>query len=246
MGRLGWKFYFSLGLIGFSALLYFIHFVIFQDARHIFIYLLGDLAFIPLDIIVITLILHELLKLREKNTLLKKLNMVIGVFFSETGTTLLKFFSKFDPESQKISQSLIISNEFTSHQFANIEKNLKMYEYCIECNSNDLEEIHKFLVGKRGFLVGLLENPNLLEHESFTDLLWAVFHLTEELDCRKDLKAIPIKDQEHLIGDIKRAYSRLISEWLAYMKHLKINYPYLFYLALRTNPFDPAASPIVT
>ena len=37
----------------------------------------------------------------------------------------------------------------------------------------------------------------------------------------------------------------LIIEWLAYMKHLKESYPYLFSLAVRTNPFDPAASPEV-
>lgn len=29
------------------------------------------------------------------------------------------------------------------------------------------------------------------------------------------------------------------------MKHLKESYPYLFSLAVRTNPFDPAASPVV-
>lgn len=29
---------------------------------------------------------------------------------------------------------------------------------------------------------------------------------------------------------------------VAYMKHLKEDYPYLFSLAVRTNPFDPNAS----
>jgi hypothetical protein len=29
------------------------------------------------------------------------------------------------------------------------------------------------------------------------------------------------------------------------MKHLKIDYPYLFSLAVRTNPFNPDASPEV-
>jgi hypothetical protein len=91
-------------------------------------------------------------------------------------------------------------------------------------------------------LLGLLENPNLLEHESFTDLLWAVFHLTEELGCRTDLKNLPDTDYAHLSGDIKRVYILLISEWLAYMKHLKDTYPYLFSLSVRTNPFDPNAS----
>ena len=37
----------------------------------------------------------------------------------------------------------------------------------------------------------------------------------------------------------------LIAEWLAYMRHLKKNYPYLFSLALRTNPFDPQASAVI-
>ncbi len=45
----------------------------------------------------------------------------------------------------------------------------------------------------------------------------------------------------HLSGDIRRAYSILITEWLAYMKHLKSDYPYLFSLAVRTNPFDQTA-----
>jgi len=32
-----------------------------------------------------------------------------------------------------------------------------------------------------------------------------------------------------------------IFEWLQYMEHLLNNYPYLFSLAIRINPFDPDA-----
>lgn len=39
---------------------------------------------------------------------------------------------------------------------------------------------------------------------------------------------------------------RLTYQGLDYMKYLKADYPYLFHLAARTNPFDPDASPIVT
>jgi len=101
------------------------------------------------------------------------------------------------------------------------------------------------LLGKRAFLLGLLENPNLLEHETFTELLWAVFHLTEELSVREDVRRLSPTDGEHLAGDIRRAYAILIVEWLAYMKHLKHDYPYLFSFALRTNPFDPNAQVVV-
>ncbi len=42
-----------------------------------------------------------------------------------------------------------------------------------------------------------------------------------------------------------RVYSQAVIEWLVYMQHLKKKYPYLFSLAMRTNPFDTNASPIV-
>jgi hypothetical protein len=44
---------------------------------------------------------------------------------------------------------------------------------------------------------------------------------------------------------MKRTYSQLVVQWLLYMEHLKDDYPYLFSLAVRTNPFDPDASSIV-
>lgn len=94
------------------------------------------------------------------------------------------------------------------------------------------------LTKKKGFLLNLLENPNLLEHNSFTEMLWAIFHLTEELEHRKDLNSLLEKDYEHVTNDIKRAYNRIVTQWVLYMNHLKDKYPYLFSLAVRTNPFD--------
>jgi hypothetical protein len=101
------------------------------------------------------------------------------------------------------------------------------------------------LVSRRAFLLALLGNPNLLEHDKFTDLLWAVFHLTDELVYREDFAGLPATDLQHLAQDLRRAFHLLVLEWLAYMQHLKQSYPYLFSLAIRTNPFDPDASPIV-
>lgn len=113
----------------------------------------------------------------------------------------------------------------------------------MDAAAGDLRTLRDFLESKKDFLLRLLENPNLLEHDSFSNLLLAVFHLSEELSQRRDLKHLSPADREHLAVDLKRAYTRLIKEWLAYLGHLNQNYPYLFSLALRTNPFDPAASP---
>ncbi len=93
----------------------------------------------------------------------------------------------------------------------------------------------------------LLENPNLLEHERFTDLLWAVFHLTEELVFRGELLGdLPDADCEHLNIDLRRAYSQLTIEWIFYTAHLKESYPFLYSLAARVNPMNPQASPVVS
>jgi len=245
MKRFKWQILLSLSLIALSALFYLIHYAIFKDAHHIFIYMLGDIAFVPIEVLLVTIIIHRLLSEREKRAMLKKLNMVIGAFFSEVGTRLLKSFSEFDPHSDKIRKDLIVTNNWSEQEFSNVSKRLKNYDYRIESQKGDLGNLRNILIGKRNFLLHLLENPSLLEHESFTELLWAVFHLTEELAYRTDVKQLPDADYEHLSDDIQRAYVSLISEWLAYMKHLRNDYPYLFSLAIRTNPFVPKASPEV-
>jgi hypothetical protein len=94
-------------------------------------------------------------------------------------------------------------------------------------------------------MLRLLENPFLLEHEAFADALRAVFHLAEELSARDRLDRLPDADAQHLAGDIRRAYRALAVQWLDYMRYLQRSYPYLFSLAMRMNPFDPQASPVV-
>jgi len=245
MKRLSWEVLLGLFLITLSTLLYFIHYLIFKDAHHIIIYFLGDIAFVPIEVLLVTLIIHKLLSERGKRVRLKKLNMVIGAFFSEVGTQLLKYFSVLDPRIEEIRKELIGIKDYFEIDFTGLNKRLKDYDYKIKSNVKVLEDLQFFLSNRKDFLLGLLENPNLLEHESFTDLLWSVFHLTEELIYRANIRQLPETDYEHLASDIKRAYTLLVFEWLSYLKHLKDDYPYLFSLMVRTNPFDPGASPIV-
>ena len=237
-----WQLLLGIALICLSAFIYWIHFLIFHDLHHILIYLIGDIAFVPIEVFMVTLILHQLLSMREKKAMMKKLYMVIGDFFSETGLYLLDKFSSFDPNVEELRNSLVIKSNWDLEDFKGIKNLLSGFNCSVDCRTNDLEKLKEFLRQKRSFLLALLENPNLLEHESFTELLWAVFHLMEELSHRIDLRNISQADYQHLTGDIKRAYSLLITEWLAYMGHLKENYPYLFSLAMRTNPFDLNAS----
>jgi voltage-gated potassium channel len=187
-----------------------------------------------------------MLNRKIQQTTLQKLNMVIGVFFSEVGAKLIAIFTRHDPDWERFRKDLVVTGDWSAQDFLRVGRDIKKYHYEVVVVEKDgLEELKHFLLEKRNFLVGLLENPLLMEHAAFTDLLRAVFHLTEELAVRESLSDMPIPDKKHIATDIKRAYGLLVDQWLIYMKHLKENYPYLFSLAMRINPFLPEASPVV-
>ena len=100
----------SLTLLCASAIAYTIHYFIFKDFHHISIYTLHDIAFVPIEVLFVTLILHQLLAYRENKNKLRKLNMVIGAFFSEIGTDLIAFIAEFDPFQEEIRKQQVKVN----------------------------------------------------------------------------------------------------------------------------------------
>jgi hypothetical protein len=190
-------------------------------------------------------VVEFIIERRERDKRLAKLNMIIGVFYSEVGTRLLRKFSMHDTGIDKIRAALLVSNTWSDEDFKKAHALLKEHTFQLDSHALSLEELHGFLSHHKGFMLALLENPQLYEHDRFTDLMHAVFHLSEELISRERLVDLPANDYNHLSGDISRVYSQLVVEWLIYMQHLKKHYPYLFSLAMRTNPFDAHASAIV-
>jgi hypothetical protein len=219
-----------------STVLYLLDYFIIGSARDIASSFLGNLAFLPIYVIFVTLMIEQIMRQRERQTIMRKLNMVIGVFFSEVGNRLLKELSAYVVMCDELRSRLQVNGQWREDDFQRAQDYLRSHELRIDCSGCDKQQLKEFLVAKRSFLVGLLENQNLLEHEQFSDLLWAVFHLVEELDARQSFDSMPVSDIEHINGDIKRAFGYLSREWVFYMKHLKRDYPYLFSLAVRLNP----------
>ena len=236
----GFRFYLTVGLIcmAASALLYSLHYLIYRDTHHIFIYLLGDIAYLPLEVFLVVIVIERVLAHREKQTMLHKLNMTIGAFFSEIGNHILAdLIIKFD-NHEEISRNMNVTANWTAKDFKQADAFADHLKIDLDIRKVDLAELKKFLAQRRTHLLTLLGNPNLLEHDRFTDLLWATTHLDEELEARASLRDLPKADLEHLAIDIQRMYDHLASEWLDYVQHLKSNYPFLFSLVLRTHPFQ--------
>jgi len=195
---------------------------------------------------VIANFMEIMLAKREMESRMEKLNMIIGVFYSEVGLELLSMFSHYDPNFDTIRPHLIITGNWTDKEFIAAGKESVKHDFGVDVLQVDFHALKGFLTAKRDFLLRLLENPVLLEHQSFTDLLRALFHLTEELAYRSSFDDVPEPDANHLAGDIKRGYHLMVAEWITYMKYLKNSYPFLFSLAVRTNPFNKEASVVVT
>jgi len=237
MKKLGWRFRFSVLLIFLSIVIYSFHYYLFRDTHLILLYFLGDLAFIPIQVLLVSLVIDRVIKQRETEGLIEKLNLIIGVFFNEVGTSTLKYFTAIDLNVNEIANFLIVDPSWEDRDFKRALEKCKSYDYEIEFQKVDLEEMNKFLLSKRGFLLRLLENPNLLEHETFTHLLTAVFHLQDELSSR-NLSQLRDDEKKHIKSDIERVYRASVSQWVMYIKHLKNTFPYLFVTAMSNNPFD--------
>ena len=245
MKKRRWLITFGTGLIVLSVMLYALHYLIYRDFHHIGIYTLGDIAFLPLEVLLVTLVVHQVLELHDRRQRVEKLNMIVGTFFSALGKQLLAYLSDNDPDLDQIRPQLMVTDTWTDETFQRVEERLKRHPCRIVIEKIDLAGLNDLLGSREEFLLRLLENPVLLEHETFTELLQAIFHFNEELKSRPDVTGLPDTDTAHLTRDLERIYGLLIREWLDYMRYLKKNYPYLFSLAMRTNPFDETASAIV-
>ncbi|MDR3561052.1 MAG: hypothetical protein P4N59_06385 [Negativicutes bacterium] len=234
-----------LSLLSASTALYLVHYIIFRDAQHILSFLLEDIGFVPLQVLLLTLIIDRLLNEREKKSTISRLNMVVGAFFNEVGTELLAKLPVFDTSPEKIAPHLLVDGRWNNKQFLKSRQFISRHGFEVDSRKGDLKALQAFITHRKSFLLRVLENPSLTEYESFTSMLLAVFHLSDELSRRTKVDDLPADDYDHLSLDIERAYRALLYEWLRYMNHLKHDYPYLFSLAVRTNPFDPNASVVI-
>ncbi|HNW30454.1 MAG TPA: hypothetical protein PKN50_18410, partial [Spirochaetota bacterium] len=92
MTTIRWYLILGIALLVMSIAVYFTQYLAFHNLRDTFFYMLQDLAFVPVQVLLVMLLLDKLLQKKEKEALLNKMNMMIGVFFNEVGTGLISFF----------------------------------------------------------------------------------------------------------------------------------------------------------
>jgi len=228
-----------------SALLYLLHFALFRDARNVGFYTLMDLAFLPVQAILVSAVLEAFLSRREAAARTKKLGMVSGAFFSEVGDGLLALLARRDQAAAARREVLRVGVAWRKADFEAAARASRALGLGLDLGPAEFRELGEYLAARRDFLLRLLENPLLLDHEALTDALMAVFHAHDELRLRSGFEGLPESDLAHLGKDLERAYGALVEARLLHLEALKAGYPFLYSLALRADPLVAAGEPLV-
>ncbi|MCF0226046.1 MAG: hypothetical protein HUK28_01750 [Methanobrevibacter sp.] len=245
MFKINWKVKMGIVLLLVSFLIYAFAFFFLNEPDKVIFYIVIDCAFIPIDVLIVVLVLESIIEKKKKETVLEKLDMILGVFFSEMGNDLLEIISKVNNDNDEIIHKIRNIDKWDDDDFKHAYKYLKTHgvKFSPEIPESEVQgfiiSLKNIMKRNHDFLIELLENPNVLEKVGFSSLLLALFHLDDELELRNDLDKISSSDFKHIIEDIDRVYCRLTYEWIKYLQFLNHNYPYMSSLTLRVNPFNP-------
>ncbi|MCK9307071.1 MAG: hypothetical protein M0P17_06030, partial [Methanoculleus sp.] len=75
-----WEVRLGIVLVAFAAAVYTAKYLLLGDPVNTYQYIFNALGFLPINVLLVTLILNQLLSVRAKRERLEKLNMVIGTF----------------------------------------------------------------------------------------------------------------------------------------------------------------------
>jgi len=155
--KYSWQLKLGIFLIISSFLVYFVKFIILGDPENTYFYVFNALGFLPINVLLVTLVLNELLSVRARRERMEKLNMVIGTFFSEVGTDLLHMIAQKDTGIARVADSLKIREEWREEDFERTRELFSLYRFHAVVERQDLESMKVFLKEKRNFLLRLME-----------------------------------------------------------------------------------------
>lgn len=224
-------------LLLFSVVFYGIQIAIFHRIGDTEFYFLQDMAFLPISVLLVTLGLNTVIVRQERKDKKEKVSVVINEFFAETGTELVIALREHIANLDGIAPKLQLAAEWQDKDFSESIDALTKYSFKAALVQKDLDQLRDTMVNKKDHILRLFENANLMEQDRFTGMLWAVYHVYDELRSRESFTNLPATDIMHLNLDIQRAFQILLIEWIESMRILKKKYPYLYSLAVRKCPF---------
>lgn len=148
MKAVSWEATVALGLCLASLALYLIHFACFRDLQYIWLSGLTNLAFLPISVLVVTLIIDRLLSARERAMRRDKLRMLISVFFSSLGNRLLEILFSCDSDVRHLRRHVNMPESWAGRHPVKVNVVLAGHSYAVSVEHADLEELRTLLTHK--------------------------------------------------------------------------------------------------
>ena len=96
---------------------------------------------------------------RERAERLKKLNMIIGVLFSELGIRLLRLFGEKDPAIGEIRAALVVKDAWSEDDFKHAFGLLNNHSYAVKSQDFNLETLRDRLKKREDFMIAVAGKP---------------------------------------------------------------------------------------
>lgn len=221
----------------FSAVLYFINFLLYGDAHHLLELFTEELAFMPVYVFITAVFAERMLSRSEKAEMSRRTNALVGTFYNEIGYDIVKKLIKFDRNSDMLRAKIAIDSGLDLPKVKEIRRFADTYNYGAPNGKDDILEIGELLSAKKDFMLIMMSNASLLEKDEFSELLLSVNHIHEALRTIDDISAISDDLVDHFHSDIEKAYRCLIRVWVSYLSLIEKEDPYLYMLAIGKNPF---------
>lgn len=207
--------------------------LIFKRTSDTFFYIFQDMIFLPINAIIVSFILGNMIRENEKKERKSKIGILINEFYAESGEDIIIYLNKFVVDLNEVANCIDIKTDWSFADFTKVSNKVSSLNVKFSITEEELDSLYIKLLSKKLNILRLFENQSILEHDQFTEMLWAVYHLLEELRNRNNMQDLSEKDIEHIKVDMKKAYIVLVKEWVIYMQNLKSSYPYLFSLSVR-------------
>lgn len=220
-----------------SALLYAIHYLIFRDLHHLAIFGLHELAFVPLEVILVTLGLDQLVEKTHREEARSKVSIIETLYFNESGGTMLRYLTSFDPDAARLRELLQVTEDWHPSDFRQAIRQLKSYPFLLDLDRIDFFGLHYHLSQRHEYYRSMLENPALTQSEAFTEMIMKIYLLWEELDGRTNLYQLPEKDRSYLAELLHEIYRELTEYWLDNVYNHSIHNRFRLHRAIESNPF---------
>ncbi|MGN8773192.1 hypothetical protein [Candidatus Weimeria sp. HCP3S3_B5] len=217
-------------LIAVSALIYAVQIAVFHDVRTTAFYFLQDMAFMPITIAIATIVVGEIISLREKRERLEKTQMLTSSFFTGIGAYLLKEIIRMTDTDQFITE-VVRGSSYDKRQEKEILDRIRKMDLTVHIDREGYDRIRQIIRENQTNIFIIASNPLVIEHEAFTDMLWGIFHLMDEYRLRGDWDDLSAQDIEHFDQDFERILRAMLINWVRDVRYLRENFPDFYAVA---------------